>query len=39
MLLSREWLNEYTPIAVSDKDYCDAMTMSGSKVEGCSRTG
>ncbi len=34
MNLSREWLNEYTQIAASDKEYCDAMTMSGSKVEG-----
>ncbi len=34
MNLSREWLGEYTRIDVSDKEYCDAMTMSGSKVEG-----
>ena len=34
MNLSREWLEEYTHIDASDKDYCDAMTMSGSKVEG-----
>jgi len=34
MKLSREWLEEYTHIDASDKDYCDAMTMSGSKVEG-----
>ena len=34
MKLSREWLEEYTHIQASDKDYCDAMTMSGSKVEG-----
>ena len=34
MKLSREWLGEYTRIDASDKDYCDAMTMSGSKVEG-----
>ncbi len=34
MKLSREWLGEYTRIGASDKEYCDAMTMSGSKVEG-----
>ncbi len=39
MKLSREWLHEYTQIDASDKDYCDAMTMSGSKVEGWEVTG
>lgn len=39
MDLSREWLNDYTKIAVSDKEFCDGMTMSGSKVETCRRTG
>ena len=34
MKLSREWLGEYTRIDAADKEYCDAMTMSGSKVEG-----
>ncbi len=34
MKLSREWLSELTEIPVSDKEYCDRMTMSGSKVEG-----
>ena len=34
MKLSREWLGEYTTIGAPDKEYCDAMTMSGSKVEG-----
>lgn len=34
MVLSREWLSEFTDISASDKDYCDAMTLSGSKVEG-----
>ena len=33
MKLSREWLNEFTPVTVSDKEFCDRMTMSGSKVE------
>ena len=39
MKLSREWLREYTEIGASDKEYCDAMTMSGSKVEGWEVTG
>ena len=39
MDLSREWLNDYTKITVSDKEFCDGMTMSGSKVEGLSVTG
>ena len=39
MNLSREWLGEYTRIDASDKEYCDAMTMSGSKVEGYEVTG
>jgi len=34
MKLSREWLNEFTPVNVTDKEFCDRMTMSGSKVEG-----
>lgn len=34
MKLSREWLSEFTDIKASDKEYCDAMTLSGSKVEG-----
>lgn len=34
MILSREWLSEFTDIKASDKEYCDAMTLSGSKVEG-----
>ena len=39
MKLSREWLGEYTTIGAPDKEYCDAMTMSGSKVEGWEATG
>ncbi|MBO4331242.1 MAG: phenylalanine--tRNA ligase subunit beta, partial [Oscillospiraceae bacterium] len=35
MKLSRNWLNEFTEIKVSDKEYCDRMTISGSKVESC----
>ena len=39
MNLSREWLNDYTTVTVSDKEFCDGMTMSGSKVEGVTKTG
>ena len=39
MKLSREWLGKYTTIGAPDKEYCDAMTMSGSKVEGWEVTG
>ena len=39
MKLSREWLGEYTTIGAPNKEYCDAMTMSGSKVEGWEVTG
>lgn len=34
MNASLKWLNEYININVSTKEFCDAMTMSGSKVEG-----
>ena len=33
MNISRKWLNEYTPIDVSDQEFDAAMTMSGTKVE------
>ena len=39
MNLSREWLNDYTSVTVSDKEFCDGMTMSGSKVEAVTKTG
>lgn len=39
MKLSREWLNELTKINCSDREYAEAMTMSGSKVEGTEITG
>ena len=39
MKLSREWLNDYTKITVSDKEYAERMTMTGSKVEGVDVTG
>jgi len=33
MYLSRKWLNEFAPVTVSDKEFDEAMTLSGSKVE------
>ncbi len=39
MLISRQWLSEFTDIKAADKEYCDAMTLSGSKVEGWEITG
>ena len=33
MNLSRKWLNEYTQVSVSDREFAEAMTLSGSKVE------
>ena len=39
MNLSREWLGDYTSINVSDKEFCDGLTMSGSKVETFTCTG
>lgn len=35
MLLSRKWLQEFTDTAdIENRAFCEAMTMSGSKVEG-----
>ena len=33
MNLSRKWLNEFVTVDASDKDFAEAMTLSGSKVE------
>ena len=33
MLLSRKWLNEFVTVAADDKEFDEAMTLSGSKVE------
>ncbi len=33
MKLSRKWLNEFVNIDVNDKEFAEAMTLSGSKVE------
>jgi phenylalanyl-tRNA synthetase beta chain len=34
MKISLEWLNDFTPLDMPVKEFCDAMTISGSKVEG-----
>ena len=40
MLLSLKWLGDYTDMSdISVKEYCDRMTMSGSKVEGFEELG
>ena len=33
MKLSRKWLNEFVPVTCDDKEFSEAMTLSGSKVE------
>ena len=33
MNLSRKWLNEFVTVDASDKEFAEAMTLSGSKVE------
>ena len=33
MNLSRKWLSEFVTVDASDKDFAEAMTLSGSKVE------
>jgi len=33
MNLSRKWLNEFVTVTVSDREFAEAMTLSGSKVE------
>lgn len=40
MNVSRRWLNEFVGLSdIGDKAFCDAMTLSGSKVETVSREG
>ncbi len=35
MNLSRKWLSDFVDVRdISNKDYCDRMTATGSKVEG-----
>ena len=39
MNLSRKWLNEFVKIDTPDREFAEAMTLSGSKVEGTSVEG
>lgn len=39
MNLSKKWLLDYVDLDVSDKEFSDAMTLSGSKVEGYEHEG
>ncbi len=39
MDLSRKWLDEFTRVSASDKEFAEAMTLSGSKVETTSIEG
>lgn len=39
MNLSKKWLNDYVELDVSDKQFADDMTISGSKVEGYEQEG
>lgn len=39
MNLSKKWLLDYVDLSVSDKEFADEMTMSGSKVEGITHEG
>ena len=34
MNLSMKWLEEFVHVEMPMRDFCEAMTMSGSKVEG-----
>lgn len=39
MNLSKKWLNDYFTASISDKEFADIMTMSGSKVEAIKQEG
>ena len=39
MNLSRKWLNEFVKIDAPDREFAEAMTLSGSKVEGVTELG
>ena len=39
MNLSRKWLNEFVQVDVPDREFAEAMTLSGSKVEGTADLG
>lgn len=40
MILSRKWVNDYVDVSdISDKEFADALTLSGSKVESYEKEG
>ena len=39
MLVSLEWLKDYTDVNVDAKEFCDCMIMSGSNLETCEELG
>ncbi len=39
MVLSKRWLHDYVKVDVSDKQFADDLTLSGSKVEGFEKEG
>lgn len=39
MKMPLSWMNDYTKIEVTPKEYCDAMTLSGSKVDAFEMVG
>ncbi len=39
MNLSRKWLNEFVKVDIPDREFAEAMTLSGSKVEGTADLG
>lgn len=39
MKMPLSWLNDYTKVGVTPKEYCDAMTLSGSKVDAFEMVG
>ena len=39
MDLSMKWLNDYVKADMPIKEFCDGMTMSGSKVENLDKAG
>ena len=39
MILSKRWLNDYCKIDIDDKEFAEAITLTGSKVEGWEHEG
>ena len=39
MILSKRWLNDYCNIDIDDREFAEAITLTGSKVEGWEHEG